>query len=112
MPSEGCCARTVEVRVMSHPGCGRRPLSMRPRNPPSGGIERNRPMKIAVFGANGPTGRLLTRVALDEEHDVVAFTRHPDGFPIAHPHLEVAAGDVHDAVAVASAIDGTDVVRS
>ncbi len=69
-------------------------------------------MKITVFGANGPTGRLLTRLALDEGHDVVAFTRHPDAFPIDHPLLEVAAGDVHDPDAVAAAIDGTDAVLS
>lgn len=69
-------------------------------------------MKIAVFGSNGPTGRLLTRLALDDGHDVVAFTRHPDVFPIDHPRLDVAAGDVHDAAAVASAIAGTDAVLS
>jgi putative NADH-flavin reductase len=69
-------------------------------------------MKLAVFGANGPTGRLLTRLALEEDHDVVAFTRRPDGFPIEHPHLEVADGDVHDPARVASAIDGTDAVIS
>jgi uncharacterized protein YbjT (DUF2867 family) len=69
-------------------------------------------MKIAVFGANGPTGRLLTRMALDEGHDVVAFTRHPGGFPIEGPRLEVAGGDVHDAPAVATAIAGTDAVIS
>jgi uncharacterized protein YbjT (DUF2867 family) len=69
-------------------------------------------MKLAVFGANGPTGRLLTRLALDEDHDVVAFTRHPDAFPIEHRRLEIAAGDVHDAAAVASAIDGTGAVVS
>jgi putative NADH-flavin reductase len=69
-------------------------------------------MKIAVFGANGPTGRLLTRLALDEDHEVVAFTRRPDAFPIEHPCLTVAAGDVHDAAAAASAIDGTDAVLS
>jgi uncharacterized protein YbjT (DUF2867 family) len=57
-------------------------------------------MKIAVFGANGPTGRLLTQLALGEDHDVVAFTRHADAFPIEHRGLEVAAGDVHDAAAV------------
>ena len=67
-------------------------------------------MNIAVFGANGPTGRHLTRLALDEHHDVVAFTRHPDAFPIQHPRLEVAAGDVHDVAAVTAAIDGTDAV--
>jgi uncharacterized protein YbjT (DUF2867 family) len=69
-------------------------------------------MKLAVFGANGPTGRLLTRLALDEDHGVVAFTRRPEAFPIEHRHLEVAGGDVRDAAAVARAIDGTDAVLS
>ncbi len=69
-------------------------------------------MKLAVFGANGSTGRLLTRLALDEDHDVVAFTRHPDAFPLEHPRLEVAGGDVHEAGAVAAAIDGRDAVIS
>jgi uncharacterized protein YbjT (DUF2867 family) len=69
-------------------------------------------MKLAVFGANGPTGRLLTRLALDENHDVVAFTRRPDAFPFEHRRLSVAGGDVHDAAAVASAVDGTDAVLS
>jgi uncharacterized protein YbjT (DUF2867 family) len=69
-------------------------------------------MKLAVFGANGPTGRLLTQLALAEDHDVVAFTRHPDTFPVEHPHLEVVGGDVADATAVVGAIDGTDAVLS
>ncbi|MGZ4666709.1 MAG: NAD(P)-dependent oxidoreductase [Frankiaceae bacterium] len=69
-------------------------------------------MKLAVFGANGPTGRLLTQLALAEDHDVVAFTRRPGAFPIEHRRLAVAAGDVHDAAAVAAAIDGTDAVLS
>ena len=69
-------------------------------------------MKLAVFGSNGSTGRLVTQLALDEDHDVFAFTRRPDVFLIQHRRLEVAAGDVHDAAAVASAIDGTDAVIS
>jgi uncharacterized protein YbjT (DUF2867 family) len=69
-------------------------------------------MKLAVFGANGPTGRLLTQLALDEGHDVVAFTRRPDAFPFEHHHLEVAGGDVHDAGAVATTIHGADAVLS
>ncbi|MDQ1370123.1 MAG: hypothetical protein QOF20_2476 [Acidimicrobiaceae bacterium] len=69
-------------------------------------------MKVAVFGANGPTGRLLTQLALGENHDVVAFTRQPNAFPIKHARLDVAAGEVQDSVAVASAIDGTDAVLS
>jgi len=69
-------------------------------------------MKLAVFGANGPTGRLLTRIALDEGHDVIAFTRRPEAFPIEHRRLEVAPGDVHDSGVVASAIEGSDAVIS
>jgi uncharacterized protein YbjT (DUF2867 family) len=75
-------------------------------------VERNELMKLAVFGANGPTGRLLVRLALDEDHDVVAFTRHPDAFPIDAGRLELAGGDVHDPSAVTAAIDGTDAVVS
>ncbi|HEX3540220.1 MAG TPA: NAD(P)H-binding protein [Acidimicrobiales bacterium] len=69
-------------------------------------------MKLAVFGANGPTGRLLTKLALGEEHEVVGFTRHPETFPIEHVGLTVVTGDVHDAAAVAGAIDGVDAVIS
>lgn len=69
-------------------------------------------MKLAVFGANGPTGRLLTQLALDEGHDVVAFTRHAATFPIEHGRLEITPGDVHDRAAVAGAIDGADAVLS
>ena len=67
-------------------------------------------MKLIVFGANGPTGRILTRRALEEGHEVVAFTRSPDSFPVEHTGLEVVAGDVHDRTAVEAAIDGTDAV--
>jgi putative NADH-flavin reductase len=69
-------------------------------------------MKLIVFGANGPTGRILCRLALEEGHDVVAFTRKPDTFPVEHSSLHVVGGDVHDAAAVEAAILGTDVVVS
>jgi nucleoside-diphosphate-sugar epimerase len=69
-------------------------------------------VKLAVFGANGPTGRHLVELALAEDHEVVAFTRHPDAFPIQAERLETAAGDVHDPDAVAEAISGTDAVVS
>jgi uncharacterized protein YbjT (DUF2867 family) len=69
-------------------------------------------MRLVVFGANGPTGRLLIQLALGEGHHVVAFTRHPGAFPIEDSHLEVAPGDVHDLAAVATAVDGSDAVLS
>jgi putative NADH-flavin reductase len=69
-------------------------------------------MKLTIFGANGPTGRLLTQRALDAGHDVVAFTRNPDRFPIHDDRLVVATGDVHDPSAVTAAIDGAGAVVS
>jgi putative NADH-flavin reductase len=69
-------------------------------------------MKVVVFGANGPTGRLLTTQALAEGHDVTAFTRHPDTFPIEHEHLHLTRGDVVDQASVDAAVAGQDAVLS
>lgn len=69
-------------------------------------------MRIAVFGANGATGRLLTRRALDAGHTVVAVARHPEQFPITGAGLTVAEADVRDAAAVRTVVDGADAVLS
>lgn len=69
-------------------------------------------MHIAVFGANGPTGRLLTKQALAEGHAVTAVTRHPETFPLRHDGLRVLAGDVFDPAAVERAVAGQDAVLS
>ena len=69
-------------------------------------------MDIAVFGANGPTGRLLTRQALRAGHVVTALTRHPDAFPDRHDRITVMACDVYDLVAVERAVRGRDAVLS
>ena len=69
-------------------------------------------MRIVIFGANGQTGRLVTRRALDAGHTAVAVTRNPDGFPFADPRLEVVGADVRDAPALVTAVDGADAVLS
>ena len=69
-------------------------------------------MRIAVFGANGATGRLLTGQALAAGHEVVAATRRPQNFPLTHDRLTVAAADVYDADAVKACLDGADCVLS
>lgn len=69
-------------------------------------------MRIAMFGANGATGRLLTRRALDAGHAVVAVTRHPGQFPITDAALTVTEADVRDAGAVTAAVDGADAALS
>ncbi|WNI26590.1 NAD(P)H-binding protein [Streptomyces sp. ITFR-16] len=68
-------------------------------------------MRIAVFGANGPTGRRLTAQALDRGHEVVAVTRRP-GSLADRPGLTEAVADATDPAAVAAALDGTDAVLS
>ncbi|ACZ87381.1 NAD(P)-dependent oxidoreductase [Streptosporangium roseum] len=69
-------------------------------------------MRIAVFGANGPTGRLVTGQALAAGHQVAAVTRQPDSFPLHHDRLEVVGADVLDPVAVDAAVAGRDAVLS
>jgi nucleoside-diphosphate-sugar epimerase len=69
-------------------------------------------MKLTIFGANGPTGRLLTQQALDAGHHVLAVTRRPADFPLDHARLTVAAGDVHDANPVNQAVSDSEAVLS
>lgn len=69
-------------------------------------------MKIVVFGANGATGKILTRQAVDAGHMVTAVTRRPGTFPFQHEHLQVMAGDAYDPSAVERAVAGQDAVLS
>jgi nucleoside-diphosphate-sugar epimerase len=69
-------------------------------------------MRIVIFGANGPTGRLLTRQALASGHEVVAVTRQPGAFPVRQAGLRVAGGDVRDRDAVDGVLAGADAVLS
>ncbi|MCM3921247.1 NAD(P)H-binding protein [Frankia sp. AiPs1] len=69
-------------------------------------------MRIAVFGANGPTGRQLVRQALEARHEVVAVTRRPAEFPLAGERLTVVGADVADESATVRAVDGVDAVLS
>ena len=68
-------------------------------------------MNIVIFGANGQTGRLLTRCALDAGHSAVAVTRRPAEFPLNHPRLTIARADVRDD-ALDWVIEGADAVLS
>ena len=68
-------------------------------------------MRIVIFGANGVTGRLLTRRVLDAGHSAVAVTRRPDDFPITDPRLTIAGADVRRDD-LAGIVDGADAVLS
>jgi uncharacterized protein YbjT (DUF2867 family) len=69
-------------------------------------------MNIVVFGANGQTGRLLTRRVLDKGHSAVAVTRHPDAFPFADPQLTVARADVREPSSLVEVVREADAVVS
>ncbi|MGW5557454.1 NAD(P)-dependent oxidoreductase [Micromonospora sp. NPDC003944] len=69
-------------------------------------------MKLVVFGANGPTGRLTTEMALARGHLVTAVTRRPESFPISGAGLRVVGTDVLDAAAVDAVIAGQHAVIS
>jgi putative NADH-flavin reductase len=69
-------------------------------------------MKLVIFGANGPTGRLLTTQALAAGHTVTAFTRHAGAFPTAPERLRVVQGDAIEPADVAGAVAGQDAVLS
>ncbi|MDT5334640.1 MAG: hypothetical protein QOD90_145 [Mycobacterium sp.] len=69
-------------------------------------------MRLAIFGANGQTGRLATALALEAGHDVVAVTRRPRDFPLAAARLTVSGADVRDAASVLPVVDGVDAVVS
>jgi putative NADH-flavin reductase len=68
-------------------------------------------MRVAIFGANGPTGRLLTAQALAAGHQVTAVTRHPGDIP-PRPGLRVAEADATDTGAAGAAVAGSDAVVS
>jgi nucleoside-diphosphate-sugar epimerase len=69
-------------------------------------------MRIVIFGANGPTGRVLTQQALTAGHEIVAVTRRPGEFPLSDDQLRVIGADVYDREAVDGAVVGVDAVLS
>jgi putative NADH-flavin reductase len=69
-------------------------------------------VKLVVIGASGRTGRLLVAQALGHGHDVTAFVRSGEAFPVPHEHLRVITGDAADPAALAGAVEGQDAVIS
>jgi putative NADH-flavin reductase len=68
-------------------------------------------MKIALFGASGATGMLLTARCLAAGYEVTALVRRPEAFTYAG-RVRVVEGNAFDAEAVRRTIEGADVVLS
>jgi putative NADH-flavin reductase len=67
-------------------------------------------MRILLFGAAWPLGRLIAFAALREGHHVTAFVRDPVRPVERHDRLEIIQGDVLDAASVAAVVPDHDVV--
>jgi putative NADH-flavin reductase len=68
-------------------------------------------MKVAIFGASGATGRLLTRRCLDAGYEVSALLRKPDEFPM-RDRVHAVQGSAFELAPVSETIEGADVVFS
>ncbi len=65
-----------------------------------------------MFGANGPTGRLLVGQLLDAGHTAIAITRQPATFQLIDDRVDVVQADAFRRQSVVDAIGGADVVLS
>jgi putative NADH-flavin reductase len=72
--------------------------------------EKEKTMKLTIFGSTGGTGRQVTAQALKQGHDVTAFARSPEKLDQTHEKLQVAQGDVLRLPLVEQAIQGQDAV--
>lgn len=69
-------------------------------------------MHVAVFGATGKIGRLVTGQLLAAGHEVSALVRSPDKLTIRDRNLAVHVGQLSDAAAVRDVVRGSDAVIS
>ena len=68
-------------------------------------------MNIAIFGASGATGTLLTQRCLAAGHRVTALLRTPEKFPL-RDRIRVIQGSPFDLATDSQTIEGADVVLS
>jgi putative NADH-flavin reductase len=67
-------------------------------------------MKITVFGASGRTGLMLTFQALNQGHEVTAYTRSPYKVSITHKNIRIIRGELQDYEKIKDVVKGQDVV--
>jgi putative NADH-flavin reductase len=68
-------------------------------------------MHLALFGASGRTGQLLTERALAQGHTLSALVRNPDAYPFAK-RVTVIQGDAFTPAAIIQTLVGADAVLS
>jgi putative NADH-flavin reductase len=73
--------------------------------------QREKVMNVAIFGASGATGRLLTQRCLAAGYRVSALVRSPEKYAY-RDRVRVVAGSAFDPAAIAETLQGVDVVLS
>src|ERR1700738_193364 len=68
-------------------------------------------MNIAIFGASGATGILLTQRCLAAGYNVSVLLRTPEKFPL-RDQVHVVQGSPFDLVSVVQTVEGADTVLS
>lgn len=68
-------------------------------------------MRIAIFGASGATGQLLTERSLAVGHQVTALLRKPEAFPY-RTRVHIVQGNAFDSIAITSTLGGANAVLS
>ncbi len=69
-------------------------------------------MKITVFGASSPSGRVLVEKALEQGHELTAFVRDRSKLALPHARLNIIEGDALNAAQVDAAVQGSEAVIS
>jgi putative NADH-flavin reductase len=65
-------------------------------------------MRVVIFGADGPSGLLLSEGALSRGHQVTVLLRRPQKLSALKGDIHVVSGDVADGGAVSDAVDGQE----
>ncbi len=67
-------------------------------------------MKILVVGGSRGLGKQTVKMALQDGHEVTAFSRNPSSLNIDHPKLSLHSGNVLEMSSLEKAIQGHDAV--
>jgi putative NADH-flavin reductase len=69
-------------------------------------------MRIALFGATGPTGRFVIEEALRQGHSLSVYTRDAGKLQAFQGQIDIVVGSLQDKGAIAKCLHGSDAVIS
>jgi len=69
-------------------------------------------MRIALFGATGPTGRFVIEEALRRGHSLSVYTRDARKLQAFDGQIDIVVGNLQDKSAIAKCLHGSDAVIS